>query len=180
MAIAHRFTRQDQYYITSAEDYGYPPYNSTPEGLPPRPWVKKWPQYVNSAWVLVEDHRKRKSPAFAIEDAQDGTDFWLPGDTHDTPARHMNKPGPLPEGAITERPAAPEPTTDELFAQLRAARDAKLTATDKYLLPDYPISADALSAIKAYRQALRDLPDQDGAPWDGGGDATPWPELPEV
>ncbi|WP_303193318.1 tail fiber assembly protein, partial [uncultured Desulfovibrio sp.] len=74
----------------------------------------------------------------------------------------------------------PPPTEDELFTQLRVARDAKLTATDKYLLPDYPISADALSAVKAYRQTLRDLPGQEGAPWDGGGELTPWPELPAV
>lgn len=38
MAIAHRYTRPDQYYICSDEDYGYPPYNSTPDDLPPRPW----------------------------------------------------------------------------------------------------------------------------------------------
>ena len=40
--------------------------------------------------------------------------------------------------------AVPTPTTDELFSTLRTARDAKLRATDKYLLPDYPITADAL------------------------------------
>ena len=62
-----------------------------------------------------------------------------------------------------------------LFAALRAARDARLASTDKILLPDYPISADALAQIKAYRAALRDLPDAPGAPWDGGGSATPWP-----
>lgn len=83
------------------------------------------------------------------------------------------------DGSIVFIPPPP-PTDDELFTQLRAARDAKLTATDKYLLPDYPISADALSAVKAYRQTLRDLPGQEGAPWDGGGELTPWPELPAV
>ena len=62
-----------------------------------------------------------------------------------------------------------------LFASLRAARDARLTSTDKMLLPDYPITADALAQIKAYRAALRNLPDAPGAPWDGGGEATPWP-----
>ena len=46
------------------------------------------------------------------------------------------------------------------------------------LLPDYPISADALVQAKAYRTALRDLPDQPGAPWDGGGELTPWPIKP--
>lgn len=78
-----------------------------------------------------------------------------------------------------EEPKGPS-ADDILFLQLRAKRDERLTATDKYLLPDYPISADDLTAIKAYRQALRDLPDQPGAPWDGGGDKTPWPELPKT
>ena len=67
-----------------------------------------------------------------------------------------------------------------LFAALRAARDALLASTDKMLLPDYPISTDALPLIKAYRAALRDLPDAPGAPWDGGGSATPWPTAPNA
>lgn len=64
------------------------------------------------------------------------------------------------------------------FERLRAERDRRLTATDYLLMQDYPIPADQLTAVQAYRQALRDLPAQEGAPWDGGGDETPWPELP--
>ena len=45
-------------------------------------------------------------------------------------------------------------------------------------MPDYPISDDQRAVVQAYRQALRDLPSQEGAPWDGGGEETPWPELP--
>lgn len=71
--------------------------------------------------------------------------------------------------------ALPPLTTAQLFAALRAARDARLADTDKMLLPDYPITAEALEKVKTYRAALRDLPDQPGAPWDGGGAATPWP-----
>ena len=67
-----------------------------------------------------------------------------------------------------------------LFAALRSARDARLASTDKMLLPDYPIGADALPLVKAYRAALRDLPDAPGAPWDGGGSATPWPTAPNA
>ena len=64
--------------------------------------------------------------------------------------------------------------------RLRTERDARLAVTDKYLLSDYHISAEDLTTVKAYRQALRDLPAQPGAPFDGGGELTPWPELPEV
>ena len=67
-----------------------------------------------------------------------------------------------------------------LFVALRVARDARLASTDKILLPDYPISADDLALVKVYRAALRDLPDQSGAPWDGGGEATPWPAAPNA
>lgn len=73
----------------------------------------------------------------------------------------------------------PTPSSEELFATLRAARDARLMATDKYMLSDYPISETDLAAVRAYRAALRDLPGQPGAPWDGGGEATPWPIMPK-
>lgn len=62
------------------------------------------------------------------------------------------------------------------FERLRAERDRRLTATDYLLMPDYPISDYQRAVVQAYRQALRDLPAQSGAPWDGGGEATPWPE----
>lgn len=62
------------------------------------------------------------------------------------------------------------------FERLRAERDRRLAATDYLLMPDYPIPDDQRTAVQAYRQALRDLPSQEGAPWDGGGEETPWPE----
>lgn len=65
-----------------------------------------------------------------------------------------------------------------LFILLRAERDRRLAATDFLLMPDYPLSDDQRAVVQAYRQALRDLPAKSGAPWDGGGEATPWPELP--
>ena len=76
--------------------------------------------------------------------------------------------------------AVPAPTAEQLYAILRATRDARLAATDKYMLADYPISEDNLARVKAYRATLRDLPEQSGAPWDGGGEATPWPIMPEI
>lgn len=81
------------------------------------------------------------------------------------------------DGTISFTP--PEPLSSEsLFASLRTGRDRRLAATDFLLMPDYPISGDQRAVVQAYRQALRDLPAQSGAPWDGGGEATPWPELP--
>lgn len=84
-----------------------------------------------------------------------------------------------PDGAITFTPPEP-PSPASLFASLRAERDRRLAATDYLLMPDYPISDDQRAVVQAYRQALRDLPAQSGAPWDGGEEATPWPEIPSV
>lgn len=66
---------------------------------------------------------------------------------------------------------------DSRFSRLRAERDKRIAATDYLLSADYPISQEKLEAVKAYRQALRDLPSQDGAPWDGGAEQTPWPAI---
>lgn len=77
-------------------------------------------------------------------------------------------------------PVPVPPTEAELFQMLRTKRDRRLAATDYLLMPDYPISDDQRAVVQAYRQALRDLPAQSGAPWDGGGEETPWPEIPNV
>lgn len=87
----------------------------------------------------------------------------------------IDKYGPLPEG-FTE--TLPPLTEAEQMERLRMIRDGKLFDTDKYLISDYPVSSDTREAIKAYRQALRDLPAQMDAPWDGGGELTPWPVFP--
>ena len=42
---------------------------------------------------------------------------------------------------------------------LRQQRDELLKATDKYMLPDYPITSNNLILIKDYRQQLRDYMD---------------------
>ena len=80
------------------------------------------------------------------------------------------------DGGLYYKSAVPSAPSAVVFASLRTERDRRLTATDYLLMPDYPLSGDQRAAVQVYRQALRDLPAQDGAPWDGGGEATPWPE----
>lgn len=59
----------------------------------------------------------------------------------------------------------PVPLTDEQQAIIvRAKRDALLAETDYLLMSDYPVSEETLEAVKAYRQALRDVPEQSGFP----------------
>ena len=66
------------------------------------------------------------------------------------------------------------------FERLRAERDRRIAATDYLIMPDYPLNDTYRRMVEYYRQALRDLPTKEGAPWDGGGDATPWPAMPVV
>lgn len=70
-------------------------------------------------------------------------------------------------------------TVEERFQLLRQARDAKIATLDYMFLTDSATSDEKKAKYVAYRQALRDLPEQEGAPWDGGGELTPWPVLSE-
>lgn len=66
--------------------------------------------------------------------------------------------------------------SDEIAAAaVREKRDKLIAETDYLLMPDYPISAENLESIKAYRQALRDVPQQDGFPL-----SVTWPEKPTI
>lgn len=57
--------------------------------------------------------------------------------------------------------------------EARAERDKLLAETDWTQVLDAPIDAETREAYRAYRQALRDIPEQEGFP-----DTITWPELP--
>ena len=56
------------------------------------------------------------------------------------------------------------PTTEQLAESIRSKRNQLIAETDHMLLPDYPITSEQLIAVKAYRQELRDIPEQSGFP----------------
>lgn len=64
--------------------------------------------------------------------------------------------------------------------RLKNKRNAILKATDYLVLPDVAaeIGPQILSIIYKYRKLIRNIADQKGAPWDGGGEKTPWPQPP--
>lgn len=62
---------------------------------------------------------------------------------------------------------------DERADAIRAERDARLTQCDWTQLDDTPLSNTQKQAWAAYRQALRNVPQQAGFPW-----AVIWPEQP--
>lgn len=62
-----------------------------------------------TAWKYIEDNR--------------GTEYWLPGDTWETPAREIKELGTLPDGAMLERPAKPQEQIEkEQLEQAKAER----------------------------------------------------------
>ncbi len=71
--------------------------------------------------------------------------------------------------------AVPEPTDDEIAERVRRERDGKIAATDYLAMPDYPLSDGDRVKVFAYRQALRDVPTQEGFPRE-----VVWPEVPSV
>ncbi len=93
-----------------------------------------------------------------------------------------------PDGSITFTPPTP-PSAPELFSRLRSERDVRIStvlwmrerhADEMKLGKETSLTPEQYTALLTYIQVLRDLPARPGAPWDGGGELTPWPELPSV
>ncbi|CAK7078649.1 MAG: hypothetical protein MEBIL_02919 [Bilophila sp.] len=100
---------------------------ATPVALPlaiPAGHIARW---NGEAWETVEDHRQHMDERGRKEG---GTPYWLPGDTWRSEPRYIEDLGPLPEGALFEKPERP---LDEYKADKRreiaAGYTAALTAT---------------------------------------------------
>jgi hypothetical protein len=78
---------------------------------------------------------------------------------------------------ITEEEYDPrdEWSDDQWADMIRRNRDSLISGTDYYILPDYPSTPDGIEAVKRYRQALRDIPEQAGFPRN-----VKWPSLPST
>lgn len=68
----------------------------------------------------------------------------------------------------------PEPDDSMVAEAIRDKRDNLIGETDYYLMPDYPLNPQNLEELKVYRQALRDVPKQEGFPRD-----VRWPDVPK-
>ena len=67
----------------------------------------------------------------------------------------------------------PEVPDAALADRVREERDRLLAECDFYVMPDYPSTEEVLAEVKEYRQALRDIPNQEGFPRD-----VAWPHKP--
>ena len=156
----------------SYDEHGYyngPTYDKTADSVVIEPEISddSWPRWNGHVWEQVENHV--------------GECGWHNGEPYT-----ITKYGPYPVGWSD---APPPPTTEELFDRLRGQRDAHINSvlwmrerhSDELGLGTEPtLTPEQYTALLTYIQALRDLPAQPGAPWDGGGELTPWPELPDV
>ena len=71
--------------------------------------------------------------------------------------------------------SVPDVPDSALADRARQERDHLLSETDFYIMPDYPITEEDLEEVKAYRQALRDVPNQEGFPRN-----VKWPAKPRI
>lgn len=67
--------------------------------------------------------------------------------------------------------AAKDAEINALAKEVRKKRDGLLTKSDKYVLPDFPITNEQRALVMDYRRALREIPEQDGFPHE-----VIWPE----
>ena len=76
--------------------------------------------WTGSAWEIVEDHRQHMDEKGT---KHGGTPYWQPaeGDDWQSPPRYTEELGPLPDGAVTERPAKP-------LSVLKAEKEREITA----------------------------------------------------
>lgn len=156
MAKCYQYTA-DGYFAGEAEDYGLLPNNATYTVPPAGPWERVWPRCVDDVWEMVEDHRERAEPYFALEYTQDATPYWMPADGDDwqSQPRTMRDPGPLPEGHRLTRPQKP-------LAMAKVAKAQEITSAHgavlSYLLAESP-SPTPVEAALAVEDMRSDDPD---------------------
>lgn len=61
-----------------------------------------------------------------------------------------------------------------LAENVRSERNRRIAETDYYMMPDYPSDPNNIEEMKVYRQALRDIPKQEGFP-----SKFTWPDVPK-
>ncbi|WP_273523901.1 hypothetical protein [Mailhella massiliensis] len=128
----------------------------------------QWPRWTGEDWELVEDHRVIRNEQGEVVS---GTAFWLPGDSWDSPARYMDKPGPLLEGAMLSAPERSQADIrrEEIYrrmAELESWLDAHdyigtKIITGRATREDYAAEIETMSRyaeeLSAFREELKAL-----------------------
>lgn len=109
-----------------------------------------------SEWALRQAIYKQERKAFAKAPTENADAFWA-------------------SLGVASADYEPELTDEQLASRARQKRDRLLAECDYYVMPDYPSTEEGLVAVKAYRQALRDITAQVVFP-----SVIDWPIKPDV
>lgn len=153
----HYAAIDDDFRITSIWSDGPKPSRSTDKAV----CINKKGSY--QVYLNVDGVRTEENPSVLTQDYGISLYRW------DPVARKVIRRAE--EEIEAERAILSLPTADEI----RARRDKLLAETDWTQVLDAPIDTETREAYRAYRQALRDVTEQEGFPT-----AVVWPELPDV
>ena len=106
--------------------------------------------------------------AYRVDGEEDNDGFICQAVKHDYISGNFTEINECPDWKI-------QLEKEILSLDVRLERNKILSDTDHLIQSDYPISDEKKQEIKAYRQALRDIPQQDGFP-----DNIVWPDKPMI
>ena len=129
-------------------DGEYPPDHTIPSQPEKRPGFCPIANAARTGWDYVEDHRQGKGR---------GTPYWLPaeGDGWQSPPRYTEELGPLPDGAVTERPEKPASTPQEIDSAREVEIKAELQSIDAQ--SGRPARAVALATVRGESPDTEDV-----------------------
>lgn len=139
---------------------------------------QKQPQWLTTATVqngllvtsqrLYFEDRLREEIGPTLEQVY-GPGNWLIVPTDDLPegydpATYTIKDGQLVPASDEVMALRHEAETRQKASTIRMQRNDILKETDRYMIPDFPLTDAGREQYRAYRQYLRDLPESDGFP----------------
>lgn len=115
--------------------------------------VGRWVQVEDSVWIANQGNNNQIIDGVFIPNHIPDVQYWL-NEVEYT----LKHPHTLPEGATFEKPSGISAREE------RELRDKLLSLSDWAVLPDAPLTDAQKQEWQAYRQALRDIPQQSGFP----------------
>ena len=106
--------------------------------------------------------------AYRVDGEEDNDGFICQAVKHDYISGNFTEINECPDWKI-------QLEKEVLSLDVRLERNKLLSDTDHLIQSDYPISDEKKQEIKVYRQALRDITQQDGFP-----DNIVWPDKPVI
>ena len=106
--------------------------------------------------------------AYRVDGTEDNDGFICQAVKHDYISGNFTEINECPDWRI-------QLEKEVLSLDVRLERNKLLSDTDHLIQSDYPISDEKKQEVKVYRQALRDIPQQDGFP-----DNIVWPDKPVI